>query len=148
MFYDAVRVKQNRGSWLLVTCVNSRCDNPAAGKGNCLSPHSPRIELAPANRSLLKICLHATKWLHNCPSAPSQSCTSEVQSKFLGKPGRALESSFSPPLALRTWTSFLKDNAGLGQGENEWLKRLWSAAGLSKMHPSLHPSLPPFFFFF
>lgn len=75
MFYDAVRVKQNSGSWLLVTCVNSRCDNPAAGKGSCLSPCSPRVELAPTIKSLLKMCLRATKWLPNCASAPSRSHT-------------------------------------------------------------------------
>lgn len=57
MFYDAMRVKQNSGSWLLITCVNSRCDNPFTGKRSCLSPRSPRVELAPARKSLLKMCL-------------------------------------------------------------------------------------------
>lgn len=44
--------------------------------------------------------------------------------------------------------SFLKDNAGLGQGENEWLKQLQTAAGLSKTGPSPLPLQTFFFFFF
>lgn len=52
---------------------------------------------------------------------------------------------FPPP--FRNWTSFLKDNAGLGQGENEWLKQIRTAARLSKTRPSSHPG-PLFFFFF